>query len=40
MLKVFTKAALDSIIKDALDMGYTFSNINDYTNEVHHRINN
>lgn len=26
--------------KDALDMGYTFSNINDYTNEVHHRINN
>ena len=39
-IKVSTKDALDSIIKDALDMGYTFSNINDYTNEVHHRINN
>ena len=39
-IKVSTKNALDGIIKDALDMGYTFSNINDYTNEVHHRINN
>lgn len=39
-IKVSTKDALDGIIKDALDMGYTFSNINDYTNEVHHRINN
>ena len=39
-IKVSTKDALDSIIKDALDMGYTFSNITDYTNEVHHRINN
>lgn len=39
-IKVSTKDALDSIIKDALDMGYTFSNINDYTNEVPHRINN
>lgn len=39
-IKVATKDALESIIKDALNMGYTFSNINDYTPEVHHRINN
>ena len=39
-IKVSTKDALDGIIKDALDMGYTFSNINDYTSEVHHRVNN
>ena len=39
-IKVSTKNALDGIIKDALDMGYTFSNINDYTSEVHHRVNN
>lgn len=39
-IKSSTKDALDNIIKDALDMGYTFSNINDYTSEVHHRINN
>ena len=39
-IKVSTKDALDSIIKDALDMGYTFSNINDYTSEIHHGVNN
>lgn len=39
-IKSSTKDALDNIIKDALDIGYTFSNINDYTSEVHHRINN
>lgn len=39
-IKSSTKDALDNIIKDALDMGYTFSNINDYTSEVHHRVNN
>ena len=38
--KSSTKDALDSIIKDALQMGYTFANINDYTPEVHHGINN
>lgn len=35
-----TKAVLEKIIVDALDMGYTFGNINDYTPEVHHYINN
>ena len=38
--KSSTKDALDNIIKDALDMGYTFSNINDYTSEIHHGVNN
>lgn len=38
--KINTRDALDSIIKDALDMGYTFSNINDYTSEIHHGVNN
>lgn len=38
--KVTTKDALDNIIKKALEMGYTFGNINDYTPEVHHYINN
>lgn len=39
-VKVATKDALDGIIKDALDMGYIFSNINDYTSEIHHGVNN
>lgn len=39
-IKVSTKDSLDGIIKSALDMGYTFSGINDYTNEIHHGINN
>lgn len=39
-VKVSTRDALDGIIKDALNLGYTFSNINDYTKEVHHSINN
>ena len=39
-VKVATRDALDGIIKDALDRGYIFSNINDYTKEVHHGINN
>lgn len=38
--KLTTKDALEKIIKDAIDMGYTFGNINDYTPEVHHYINN
>lgn len=38
--KVSTKDALENIIKKALEMGYTFGNINDYTPEVHHYINN
>ena len=38
--KSSTKDALDNIIKDALDIGYTFSNINDYTSEIHHGVNN
>lgn len=38
--KIATRDALDSIIKDVLDMGYTFSNINDYSPTVHHLINN
>lgn len=38
--KLATKEALDAIIKKALEMGYTFGNINDYTPEVHHYINN
>jgi len=38
--KVSTRDSLDGIIKSALDLGYTFSNINDYTKEVHHGINN
>lgn len=38
--KLETKNALEMIIKDALKLGYTFSNINDYTKEVHHYINN
>ena len=38
--KVSTKDSLDGIIKDALNLGYTFSNINEYTIEVHHGINN
>ena len=38
--KVSTRDSLDGIIKDALDMGYTFFNINDYTKQVHHGINN
>lgn len=38
--KASTKDALEKIIVDALNMGYTFSNINDYTPEVHHIINN
>lgn len=38
--KVSTKDALENIIKKALEMGYTFGNINDYTKEVHHYINN
>ena len=39
-VKVSTRDALDGIIKDALNLGYTFSSINDYTKEVHHGINN
>ena len=39
-VKVSTRDSLESIIKDALNMGYSFSNINDYTKEVHHGINN
>ena len=39
-VKVSTRDALDGIIKDALNLGYTFSNINEYTKEVHHGINN
>lgn len=38
--KVATKDALDEVIKKALEMGYTFGNINDYTPEIHHYINN
>lgn len=38
--KFNTKNALEKIIIDALKMGYTFGNINDYTPEVHHYINN
>ena len=38
--KVETKNALEKIIIDALNMGYTFGNINDYTKEIHHYINN
>lgn len=38
--KIATKDALDEVIKKALEMGYTFGNINDYTPEVHHYINN
>lgn len=38
--KETTKNALEQIIKKALEMGYTFGNINDYTPEVHHYINN
>ena len=38
--KIATKDALDKIINDALNMGYTFSNINEYTKEVHHGVNN
>lgn len=39
-VKVSTKDALDSIIKSAIDLGYSFSSINEYTKEVHHGINN
>ena len=39
-VKVSTRDALDGIIKDALGKGYMFSNINDYTKEVHHSVNN
>ena len=39
-VKVATRDALDRVIKDALDMGYIFSNINDYTSEIHHGVNN
>lgn len=35
-----TKEVLESIIKDALNLGYSFSNINEYTKEIHHNINN
>ena len=35
-----TRDSLESIIKDALDLGYSFSNINEYTKEMHHSINN
>ncbi len=38
--KVYTKDALEKIIIDALNMGYTFLNISDNTKEVHHYINN
>ena len=38
--KISTKDSLEDIIKDALKLGYTFSNINEYTKEVHHGINN
>lgn len=38
--KVATRDALENIIKDALDLGYTFSKISNYTPEVHHIINN
>lgn len=38
--KSYTKDALESIIKDTLSMGYTFSNITEYTKEFHHMINN
>lgn len=38
--KSSTKDALDRVIKDALDKGYIFSNINEYTKEVHHGVNN
>ncbi len=38
--KVYTKDSLENIIKKAIELGYTFSNINDYTPLVHHRINN
>lgn len=38
--KKTTRDALENIIKKALEMGYTFGNINDYTKEVHHYINN
>ena len=38
--KSATKDALDKIINDALNMGYAFSNINDYTKEIHHGVNN
>lgn len=39
-IKISTKDSLDGIIKAALEMGYTFSGINDYTTEIHHGINN
>ena len=39
-VKVATRDALDRVIKDVLDMGYTFSNINDYTTAIHHGVNN
>lgn len=38
--KSYTKDALDRVIKDALDRGFIFSNINEYTKEVHHGVNN
>ena len=39
-VKISTRDSLDGIIKAALDMGYTFSSINDYTTEIHHGVNN
>ena len=39
-VKVSTKDALDSIMKSAIDLGYSFSGINEFTKEVHHGINN
>ena len=39
-IKISTKDSLERIIVDAKNMGYEFSNITDFTPEIHHTVNN